>query len=431
MSLDDIEIDNLLGELFDNITKPNVIEPLDNQPIQSNTNNVTSNSVKPISESIVGDFLSTKPGDPNGFSEPIIAKGAQDAKYGKKNEGIRENESLGIILKSSTSTNDNIFKYTYLNVDSAMNKLSSINKIDYIGDKTISEMKIKSIELVQCSIPVTNYNFSEQHQNNKFSIDISENKYNIIIDDGFYLPDDLSNEIEYKLNKEIYDLYNNESQANELQNEINKSNYTNTSNIKCFKVFYNKVKQRFIIGNTFESFIISNTITDNFMNDIGFTLDTNTNIDISLNSNQLDKHVISYVDYNKHWLTPFNSSSSVYSLKTGHPPKLLGPRVIYMKLNSNVGGYKLNNLKTSINGVNGDDNYFAKIPITNLSYAEIQDSNKGYLNNMTIIETEESYNYIQFNFMYHNGNTPTPIDFFNNYYNFTLKIGYYDIKSDT
>jgi hypothetical protein len=309
----------------------------------------------------------------------------------------------------------------YINVESSATK-DIITLVDTTYTLNVNTIYggnieyIREIELIQCSFPVTNYNFSESLKNNKFYITRGSNETPITIPDGFYLPDDLANEIEYQLNQEIYQLYDNDISANLLQNELLSQN-NSPSILTCFKVFYNKVTQRFIIGNTHETFTLTEYDSMNCLSDIGF--------------NVLPKEAdpsgvcVGYVNYKKRWLTSPDPTLPTYNVKTSDPPKLLGPRTIYMKLfNQSNDQILFNNIK-----LDSSKRYFAKIPISNLPYAEIQDSKNGYLQNKVTLPYNEPYfiNKLSFSFWHFVNGDEKRIYFENNEFNFTLKI----VKSKT
>lgn len=321
-----------------------------------------------------------------------------------------------------------------LNDVNTLTSTDNINYTDYkiklseYGDDT--NYYVTEIELVQCSIPVTYFNFAEILKNNKFYIYITSNNISnpieITIKDGFYLPDDLANELEYQLNQTCYQLYDNDVSINILQQENNSINVLEKSQLKCFKVFYNKVTQKFIIGNTFEEFELKEFSNKTYcLRDLGFTF----KIDKISSINDKTKLPISYLDYKKIWLTPYIDSLNIHYFESDFAPKLLGPRVIYMCLsNSNTNPYSsdINNIQSF---KNSKKNCFAKIPITDLPYAEIQDSKNGYLQNkFKKVEGSLTIKDLYFHFFYIINNTIIKIDFKNNEFNFTLKICGYEIK---
>jgi hypothetical protein len=126
--------------------------------------------------------------------------------------------------------------------------------------------------------------------------------------------------------------------------------------------------------------------------------------------------IVGYVNYKKRWLTPYNNS--IYFAETDIPPKLLGPRTIYMKLELNTESKILNNIR-----LDNTIEYFAKIPISNLPYAEIQDSKNGYLQNKVILsQPQNKVDSLSFSFYHYVNGKELLIDFKNNDFNFTLKI---------
>lgn len=336
---------------------------------------------------------------------------------------VKPPPALVIKTPPPTGEGQQVCNTYYINVESSQfvtptgdhtvnNNEYSVNITKYTD--IVNNIKVYEIELLQCSIPITNYNFSKDLNNNSFQITINNNiTCDISLTDGFYLPDDLANELEYQLNQTCYDLYDNDISVNILQQEINSINNLTNSQLICFKVFYNRVTQRFIIGNTYESFNLDPN-NSNCLRNLGIT-------DANYNSSQYVNKIVGYLDNKKIWLTPYdNSSNNVHYIEGDNPPKLLGPRCIYMKLSNkqtSLNNPEFNNIKLI------KKNYFAKIPITNLPYAEIQDSKNGYLQNKVIIKNEDPITHLYFAFYYYINNDETgPIEFKNNEFNFILKI---------
>ena len=201
-----------------------------------------------------------------------------------------------------------------------------------------------------------------------------------------------------------------------LDNLLHKSNYN--TGYAFFKVVFNKVKNRIIIANTKHSFTITSTGDDtntqnNLLNYLGFENNVKESFDTSGNL------YLGYLDYKKTVLYPANNNNNtIYYIETDNPPNILGPRIIYMQLKDTKNP---NDLNTIINKRKQPGlNYFAKIPISNLPFAEIQDSDKGYLKNIVTIPGGIIIKELIFNFKHHNSSSN--MSFKNTEFNFTLEI---------
>ena len=334
----------------------------------------------------------------------------------KKHEYV-ERFKQNLITKTLFTFHSSDFDTTNINIENEYT--INVAELQKIGETS----KIYSIKLVQCSIPINYKTYSsDNYTNTQFTITVTIDLSNITkiitIEDGFYLPDELANEIEFQLNKNIYDYYGTDESANLLDNLLHKSNYN--TGYAFFKVVFNKVKNRIIIANTKHSFNITNKGTEkdgntenNLLNYLGFE---NNNVDNYFNTS--GNLYLGYLDYKKTVIYPANNNSNIYYIESDNPPNILGPRIIYMQLKSNENNDDLNTIINKSNTVKV--NYFAKIPISNLPFAEIQDSDKGYLKNIVKIPGGKLIQNLVFNFKHHN--SESNMSFKNTEFNFTLEI---------
>ena len=113
--------------------------------------------------------------------------------------------------------------------DRDINKWKNSNNFEIMLPETLNN--VQSIRLVQISLPGFYYTFSNDYQNTKFSFKVgnSSTEYNVVINEGFYTPDELSNELTNKMN-DVYPVDN------------------------SFNVIYDKTKHKFWFGHTDASF---------------------------------------------------------------------------------------------------------------------------------------------------------------------------------
>lgn len=103
---------------------------------------------------------------------------------------------------------------------------------------------VQSLRLIEVSMPANLYTFSNKYQNTKLRITVGGNQEEITISEGFYTPDQLSNEL------------------------TNKINIAFGAGV-IFNVFYNSVTQKFWFGTT------ANTFTLNFDEQIPYDFSNN------------------------------------------------------------------------------------------------------------------------------------------------------------
>jgi hypothetical protein len=108
--------------------------------------------------------------------------------------------------------------------DRDISKWKFSNQFEIVLPESINN--VQSLRLIEVSMPANLYTFSNKYQNTKLVITVGGVQETIEIDEGFYTPDQL---------------------ANELTNKINEA-----FGITSFNVFYNSVTQKFWFGNTVE-----------------------------------------------------------------------------------------------------------------------------------------------------------------------------------
>ena len=283
---------------------------------------------------------------------------------------------------------------------------------------------VQSLRLIEVSMPANLYTFSNKYQNTKLIITLITvpNKKTITINEGFYTPDQL---------------------ANELTNKINQA-FGGVS----FNVFYNSVTQKFWFGSTTDTFTldfdeeIPYTFTDDCNPPIVFNQYTNWGLPSYLGFEK-KKYTSSTVNPNPKtfdylplpntWTNSVNVDI-VNAVESPNTVCIMGDRCLYMdveKYNTMDELYpytesvidtstipKTNyNFSTYSGKVNSA---FAKIPI-NAQYDKIFfDSRTLFLNNFAHYEPPiERIAKLKFIFRFHDGRL---VDFHDCPFDFTLEF---------
>ena len=137
---------------------------------------------------------------------------------------------------------------------------------------------IHSMRLADISIPINYYTFSNDSQNTKLTfkvipknnsmddpdpfyanlISVSNESFQAVIQEGFYEPNELANELKHKMNQSVSAKH----QTNGGSGIYDK-----------FDVFYDKVAQKFWFGNTQDDFILTFDEQINY-EDLSLTIDS-------------------------------------------------------------------------------------------------------------------------------------------------------------
>ena len=211
---------------------------------------------------------------------------------------------------------------------------------------------------------------------------------------------------------------------------------------KSFRVFYDKVAQRYWFGNQTDAFTIFANKKEDYSPalceqpdmwikqinwglayHLGFEKEIYAS-DPVLNASSIK---FSYLGECGVWLTrPHGSTVPTNYLKAPNAPDLLGERVIYMEINKYNSYDELVPGPVKTNAVHNNtyggivDSAFAKIPITAAPLGEFNDSRNGFLQNITTFDIpEEKISKLDITFRYHDGRL---VDFGNNRFNFTIEF---------
>lgn len=317
---------------------------------------------------------------------------------------------------------------------------------------------VESIRVVDVCFPTTQFIFNNDYQNTKMQFTIyPENDtsewhealglnvngiYTMEISEGNYTPEQLSIELENKLNKAVNDYLNTAPGAPF-------SPYLN------FKVFYNQVNNSLYFGNLNDSFTFKcdseisyslrqceqpNVFKQNSMWGlpwhIGFdklSYKANKLIDTD-NSQPVIMYHLPYNSINYIWMHVGTTENPTFYLKAPFTLKNVGDNVMYMEIEKYNYIDELipfaTNTSSSINNINtygGTVNSaFIKIPLTQSQYNYSFNSNSTLLNNCGYFTPPiEKIHRLKFKFRYHDGKL---VDFKNMPFNFSLEIN--QIRND-
>lgn len=310
---------------------------------------------------------------------------------------------------------------------------------------------IHSMRLVDIIIPINYYTFSDDSQNTKLSfkvipknaadafytnlISVSNESFQAQIQEGFYEPNELANELKHKMNSAVTTKHH----ANGGSETYDK-----------FDVFYDKVAQKFWFGNTQDDFTLtfdeqisyelSNNKQPNVWNHytkwglpsyLGFEKQTYTT------SSDVSGVEFTYMlnDSPWKWIEPATEGLSVYYTKAPKTMNIGGEKIIYMEVEKYSSYDELEPysqattdlLKRNAPYKTGQNDFgtkvnsaFAKIPVTTLPHGETYESRNGFLQNVTIFDPPlERIHKLKFLFRYHDGRL---VDFQDNPINFTLEL---------
>ena len=316
--------------------------------------------------------------------------------------------------------------------------------------------KVQSIRLVEIELPANQYIFSNNQQNVKMQFYINnprlrktsymnyytaldKNKdipYNITIQEGYYTPEQMANEIQNLMNKAVLEVLKNEG--------ISDATYD------LFKVKYDKVAQKIVFGNTYDNFYLSfdtkiyydvscNAVLKNKQHDnvweqyakwglpsyLGFEKKKYDTIETS--------STLSFNYENNDWLVPNTTfltksmepkANYIYAPNT---TSMFGDSAIYMEFDKynnidEISPYSRRTTNSYNNDYNGKVNSaFAKIPVTitpSDMNNQIFDSRNNFLQNISQYNPPiEKIKKAKFLFRYHDGRL---VDFKDTNFNFTI-----------
>ena len=293
---------------------------------------------------------------------------------------------------------------------------------------------VQSIRLIESNFPSINNVFTNTNQNTKMTFSLSSSgPYTITIDEGFYSPVQLANELTNKMNQAV---------------EVNITGYTD------FVVIYHEVNQKIWFGNKSETFTLLFSTTENYSvtgntyetckvlppNELSTCMTTKWGLPYYLGFNREDYDTpastttdLNYeykkaTDTDYTWLQVISPDIGYY-IVAPNVISIFGETAFYMDL------FKYNDMDELMpyprrtnaatdNSYGGRvNNAFAKIPILGIPVSQYFDSRNSMLQNMSqFFPPLERLSKIKFRLRYHDGRL---VDFSNCDFNFTLEFDLY------
>jgi len=351
------------------------------------------------------------------------------------NNMIFNNNSNSLIQRQQNYVLDRKL-VTFHSEDRDINKWNNSNHFEVHLPDTLTN--IESLRLVQCDLPINYDVFNTNYQNTKLSLEITTKnpaktyyntlsggvEFTITIQDGFYSPQELANEIQERINDTV-------------TSYIIDAGISDT--YSSMKVYYDRVGQRYWFGNDEDEFILlfdkqelytlSNCEQPNMWEKyvkwglpsyLGFNREEYSAISSSTNIK------FNYLGVSGTWLTPASGSLPVYYVTAPLTPFILGERIIYMEVDKYNSYDELVPFSEATNNMYNNDyngkknSAFAKIPVQNVPLGELVDSRNGFLQNISYYNPPiEKISRLEFKFRYHDGRL---VEFGNNPFSFTIEF---------
>ena len=326
-------------------------------------------------------------------------------------------------------------------------------------------LNVESIRLVESTFPVNYDTFTNDYQNTKFTFKMLPNirpstdetnnfiyttlnnvEVSITIQNGFYNPLQMANEIKGKMNDAVTDILYENFTSPLTDEAIELLNYQH------FQCNFDIVGKHLYIGNDYDNFVLQ------FQKYIPYTLNCKQSPQQPTMWDKYTKWGLPYyLGFEKKKYDTFSTSEGVvfnydntiwcspsalskaaniqdetgiagvsYYVKAPFPINLFGETVIYMKIDKLNSMDSLTPYVNSFHTVdkikqNGEVNSsFAKIPLTDTPLSQVFDSRNGFLQNIShYFPPLERIFKLKFTFCFHDGRL---VDFGNNNFNFTISL---------
>jgi hypothetical protein len=306
---------------------------------------------------------------------------------------------------------------------------------------------VESIRLIDITLPSNYYTFSNKYENTKFTFKLTPylisdpnypylasnqgNEYTTTVQEGFYTPTQLANEIANKMNNTVTDY-------------LTTASGISTLSYSKFTVMYDSVKQKILIGNTIDSFTLT------FDTRIYYDNDT-TNTDCS--NKNIFTHYLKwgfpyFIGFNKEtynstktttdieflyndvgdtlWLSPDSSGDGAYYVEAPLTIKIFGESHIYMEIDKCNSIDELDPYPEKTNNMYNNDyggkinSAFVKIPIIQIPHSQIVLTHNDFINSVKHFNPPLSkLDKLKFKFRYHDG---ILVDFSDFPFNFSVEI---------
>ncbi len=354
--------------------------------------------------------------------------------------------------------------------DRDTSKWPNSNQFEINLPQTIQD--IQSLRLMEVTLPINYYVFTNSYQNTKFmfylkptphntdasaAMELTSTKYyreltgfhTVTINEGSYIQTHLAQEIENQLNMTLT------RKILEIEKGLGvSSNITYT----YFHAKYNNVDQKIYIGNQIDDFELC------FDMKIDYDIDNCDNVEVwdfninwglpyyigydkkrykaiknaNNNSDNIDQKLtndrmsFTYLSTRSSWIPSiadnpgplYLTDFSSYYVKPDYPLKIFGERAIYMEIDKYNTYDELDPYSTRTNHLYNNDfngrvnSAFAKIPVSNIPVGEINESRNNSLQNIVCYNPPiERISKLKFKFRYHDGRL---VDFKDAPFNFTI-----------
>jgi hypothetical protein len=333
----------------------------------------------------------------------------------------------------------------YLNV-------STVRLVDWTFPANYSTFSPLSSNITMTFIINNPYNpgeheFSDPLQNAIFEAlyDYKNSQYSIIIEEGYYNPDQMATELTNKFNESVNSVIKNFFTANSYIDLLNQ--FVSSGGYTQFVIVYNNVGQKLWFGNKSSGFILTNStsiIKDNFTDNLNCKNPklpdySNWGLPGYLGLDRCDTPSTSVVDFvprfyygdvlagdNGYWLLPDLPSAQVSFLDATYKINLFGVSYMYMEIDGlnnmdETSPYNITPFTLTTNKTNGIVNSaFAKIavPTTPMSQWFDRDARPYKL----FLPPAERIRKLKIKIRYHNGQLVN-FGVFN--YSFTLEFSLY------
>ena len=368
---------------------------------------------------------------------------------------------------TSRTLNDNQKKYVSIHSEDR-DMLKHPNSSHFAIDIPNTISNVKTVRLTDWTFP-SNYNtFSKTLKNTtiKFKINIPFNpvnssiynhlfedmyialyynkkyEYMVEISEGFYSPQQMSNELTNRFNRVINDKIIEFIEQKQDDPEFNGFHFkktlellkSNKAKYQDFVFTFNEVKQKMFIGNQKDGFIMTNSSQFDSINMLDKTkLDFyNWGLPAHLGLNMFDDNATTQTNElprfyhmegdDGYWLSSYGDDVKVFWIEPREKINLFGPAYFYLEcaeLNciDETLPFVMNDYTMTNNTTNGRvRSALAKIPIPSTPLSQYFDSNSTYC---VSVNNHQQINKLHFKLRYHNGEI---VNFGRFEYSFTLEF---------
>jgi len=292
---------------------------------------------------------------------------------------------------------------------------------------------VQSIRLIESNFPSINNVFTNANQNTKMSFYLNDTgaEYTITIDEGFYSPVQLANELTNKMNQAVSQDIPGYTDFVVIYHEVNQKIWFGNKTSE-FTLLFNRSENYSQSGNTYENCKVLPP------NELSSCMGTKWGLPYYLGFNREDYNNpiattddLNYeykkaTDFDYTWL---QVSGTGYYIVAPNVISIFGETAFYMDL------FKYNDMDELMpyprrtnaatdNSYGGRvNNAFAKIPILGIPVSQYFDSRNSMLQNMSqFFPPLERLSKIKIRLRYHDGRL---VDFSNSDFNFTLEFDLY------